>query len=258
MSRAAETLRAAACDLPLHTVFDDAGHFPLVWRDNMIETQQPVANVVLDHSETAKVFQKYQVDFCCHGEHSIEVAAKERGIDVDELLEALNNATNERGAQSQGDPRELSTERLIAHIISTHHEYLRSALPFICELAAKVGQVQGDKNAKLRDLDAVISELADGIGPHLETEEETLFPALMAGDADSPVVSKELDAMVEDHYVVKGLLQRIRAASDEFTLPDWACNTYSTLFRELEHLEGDIFSHVHLENHVLKPRFIAA
>jgi len=53
------------------------------------------------------------------------------------------------------------------------------------------------------------------------------------------------------------LLERVRAAGDDFTLPPWACNSYRALFSELAQLEGDVFTHVHLENHVLRPRFSA-
>ena len=40
--------------------------------------------------------------------------------------------------------------------------------------------------------------------------------------------------MQVEHLAVAKLLERIRAASDEFTLPEWACNSYNTLFSELK------------------------
>jgi regulator of cell morphogenesis and NO signaling len=39
--------------------------------------------------------------------------------------------------------------------------------------------------------------------------------------------------------------------------PEWACTSYRTLLSELAALEGDVLRHVHLENHVLMPRFAA-
>ena len=51
------------------------------------------------------------------------------------------------------------------------------------------------------------------------------------------------------------ILTRICEAAEDFTVPDWACTSYRTLFRELSALEKDVFTHVHLENHVLMPRF---
>lgn len=49
----------------------------------------------------------------------------------------------------------------------------------------------------------------------------------------------------------------MRDAAEDYLIPDWACTSYRTLFAELERLEGDVLRHVHLENHVLMPRFAA-
>jgi quercetin dioxygenase-like cupin family protein len=56
---------------------------------------------------------------------------------------------------------------------------------------------------------------------------------------------------------VAALLERIRVASDDLTIPSWACGSYRMLFNELQAAERDTFTHVHLENHVLAPRFAA-
>jgi regulator of cell morphogenesis and NO signaling len=57
---------------------------------------------------------------------------------------------------------------------------------------------------------------------------------------------------------VGDLLGTIRKLTAGFTIPEWGCNTYRVLMAELEALEADILRHVHLETHVLAPRFAAA
>lgn len=146
---------------------------------------------------------------------------------------------------------ELSTPALIDHIVNTHHAYLRKTLPYLQPLATKVARVHGDHNPKLRALSEAVSELVDTLLPHLDDEEETLFPQL----CDNTAAPELLDAMVDEHREVAALLERIRAASDDFAIPTWACGSYRALFRELEAVEQDTFTHVHLENHVLAPRF---
>lgn len=224
----------------------------------MPDRSQAVATVVLDHSECAAVFQRSRIDFCCRGDMSIEAAAKERGLDVEALLADLNRAIAERKGDRSAEPRDLATPRLVAHIVSKHHEYLRNALPFVKALAAKVGRVHGDHNPKLRHLDKAVGELTDSLLPHLDEEEQDLFPLLTAREPDRAEATKLLDAMVSEHLTVAKQLEQIRAASEDFRLPDWACNSYRTLFSELRQLESDVFTHVHLENHVLKPRFAIA
>lgn len=221
----------------------------------MLDRQQTVANVVLDHSECAEVFQRNRIDFCCKGHMSIEAAAGSRGLDVDALVGELTHAIEERRGPRADDPRALSTPALIEHIVSKHHAYLRRALPFAQTLATKVGRVHGDKNPKLRDLKVAVDELSASLLPHLDEEERELFPALLGEGAGSVGVAEQLAAMMKEHLEVADLLERIHAATDEFTLPAWACSSYRTLFSELRELEGDVLVHVHLENHVLKPRF---
>ncbi len=61
--------------------------------------------------------------------------------------------------------------------------------------------------------------------------------------------------MQVDHLAVGDLLARMRTLTGGFTTPEWGCNTYRVLMTELDALEADILRHVHLENHVLAPRF---
>lgn len=222
----------------------------------MLDRNQTVAATVLDHSECASIFQQHRIDFCCGGQQSIEAAAQAKGVDVDALLAELGRAIDERRGGAD-DPRALATPALIERIVAKHHQYLKKALPFVQMLAAKVARVHGDHNPKLRDLDVAVRELAEALGPHLDEEERDLFPALTTAAPDRGRQAALLSAMHQEHLAVAKLLERIRAASEDFTLPPWACNSYRTLFSELHQLEGDVFAHVHLENNVLKPRFAA-
>jgi regulator of cell morphogenesis and NO signaling len=223
----------------------------------MFDRNQTVANLVLDHSECAEVLQRHHIDFCCRGDMSVEAAARYRKVDVDALVQELSSAIDARRGRQEGDPRSLSTPRLVRHIVSKHHEYLRSALPFIEALATKVSRVHGGHNPKLRDLADAVHELHESLIAHLDDEERVLFPVLTAEQPDLTHAARLVAAMTADHLEVANLLDRIRAATDEFVLPTWACNSYRTLFSELEQLEADTFQHIHLENNVLEPRFAA-
>jgi regulator of cell morphogenesis and NO signaling len=223
----------------------------------MLDRTQTVADLVLNHSECAEVLQRHHIDFCCRGDMTVEAAARARKVDVDELVNELSGAIAARRGAQEDDPRSLSTSRLVAHIVSKHHEYLRSALPFIEALATKVSRVHGGHNPKLRELADAVHELNECLLPHLDDEERVLFPVLTAAEPDRQNAAHLVAAMTADHLEVAALLDRIRAATDEFLLPVWACNSYRTLFSELEQLEADTFQHIHLENNVLEPRFAA-
>ena len=224
-----------------------------------LTTSQSVATTVLDHSETAAIFQRHRIDFCCRGHLSIEEAARERGVELAALMKSLGDAIATRRDVAQPSAKDLSTPALIDHIVGKHHAYLRKTLPFLRPLATKVARVHGDHNPKLRELAEVVEDLTETLLPHLDEEENKLFPALRAttGEPD-PDTRAQLATMLDDHLAVAAMLERIHAYTDDYAIPEWACGSYRTLFRELEEVERDTLVHVHLENHVLRPRFAPA
>jgi regulator of cell morphogenesis and NO signaling len=221
-----------------------------------IDHSATVAQIVSAHAATARVFQRLQIDYCCQGNVTVPEACASRPLDPDAVfaeLEAALPAGSE--AAFEADPRTLPIPALIAHIIERHHGYLRRALPYLAPLAAKVAHVHGPKNDKLAELERTFAELADALEPHLDDEEEVLFPALMSRSADPATVKSGLERMHEEHLGVGALLGRMRELADGYTTPEWGCSSYRVLMNELEALEGDVFRHVHLETHVLMPRF---
>lgn len=222
----------------------------------MLDRQTTVADLVLDQPACAALLQHHHIDFCCRGNLTLEAAATARGLDADALLREIARTVAGHADDREDDPRSLSTRRLVAHLVAEHHEHVRDTLPFVQELADNVAKAHGARAPKLRALASHVDALADALYPHLDLEEQCLFPALMARTADHATVEAELGTMLREHEALAGLLERIREDSDEFRPPRWAGNRHRTLFAALERLQGDVFAHIHLENHVLARRFL--
>ncbi|MBI5509755.1 MAG: iron-sulfur cluster repair di-iron protein [Deltaproteobacteria bacterium] len=222
-----------------------------------IDRTATVAQIVTEHPGCAAVFERHEIDYCCHGDVRLDEACRSRRRDLAALLRELEAAAaTDAAGPDDKDVRSLSVPALIARIVDRHHGYLRTALPFLEGLAAKVAKAHGSKDAKLVELSAVFGELVGHITSHLEMEEHDLFPALMAArPEDRGSIRTELEAMLGEHLVVGDLLRRLRALGGGYAVPDWACNTYEVLMTELAKLESDVLRHIHLENHVLMPRF---
>ncbi len=219
----------------------------------MPSLDQSIADIVSEHSAAALVFHKHGIDYCCHGDRSVRQAAGERGVDVGVLLAELDEAISERRDRAD-EPRDLSQIELVEHIMARHHAYLRKAMPFIMTLTEKVARVHGERNPKLEELDAVFCDIVAELEPHLDSEEQVLFPAIMSGGERGMIV-RALSEMHAEHLVVGDLLARMRELADDYVVPEWACRTYRTMLSELEEFEKDTMRHVHIESHVLKARF---
>lgn len=214
-----------------------------------------VAQLVVDHPVAARVFQRHGIDYCCRGGVPVPAAAADHGLDPEALYAELEAALSAGAGDAQDDPRALSTAALVARIVDRHHGYLRRALPYLSPLVAKVARVHGPKDTRLAALKDRFDALAAALVPHLEQEEQVLFPALLARTPDREVIGRELASMHEDHLTVGALLGELRSLSDGFAAPEWGCTSYRVMVTELEALEADILAHVHQENHVLMPRF---
>lgn len=220
----------------------------------MPDTNQPVAQIVLEHPETATIFQRLTIDFCCHGHQRLEEACAESGYDANAVIRELEAAIAARKGPTD-DPRALPTPALIDHIVNKHHAYLRTALPTVVGLSNKVAAVHGVRDARLYELASMVRELSGALLPHLDEEESTVFPAMRAERPDLAAIAKILNEVESEHEEVGALLASIRTAANDYIEPEWACSTYRRLFSELVRLEADTLRHVHLENHVLAPRF---
>lgn len=62
--------------------------------------------------------------------------------------------------------------------------------------------------------------------------------------------------MEHEHETVGDLLKKIALISNNYTPPEWACNTFKTLYAKLDEFEQDLHIHVHLENNILFPKAI--
>lgn len=220
----------------------------------MITADVRIAEVVLDCSACAEVFARHGIDFCCKGDRTLRVAADAAGIDVDALIAELDAARTKPNDEAF-DPRRRSTASLVAYIVGRYHDRLRESLPFLLELAKKVARVHGDHEPRLRALDTCVASLVERLVPHLDEEEQQLFPQLMSGRPLLAEHERMLHKMEAEHREVGELLASMRELTGGYEPSAGACRSYQTLFSSLAELESEIFRHVHLENHVLAPRF---
>lgn len=105
-------------------------------------------------------------------------------------------------------------------------------------------------------LESRVSELTASLEGHLADEATRLFPLLSEGTLDE-ATQVLLEAAFADHIAVVAMLEGIRESADDFVAPEWACTSFRALYSQLAWLEHDVFSLIHLENSVLRPRLSA-
>lgn len=221
--------------------------------------QKSVGQIVADDYRTAQVLRTFKIDFCCGGTKTIEEACSDKGIDPQEVKDALKGLGTEGTVEDNYNS--WSLDFLTDYIINNHHQFTRSKLPEIGFYADKVAKVHGRTHPELIEIQKEFTKLSDEMVNHMNKEEEFVFPFIkkiasgeaIAGQA-AKSASEPIGMMEEEHDEAGASMAKIRALSDDFTPPEDACATYRILFESLEGFEKDLHKHVHLENNILFPK----
>ena len=220
---------------------------------------QTVGSFVVERPSRSKVFEKFGIDYCCGGHKALGEACTEGGLAAEAVLEALRqfDATEPK---DESTPWGDDIAALADHIESTHHAYLHEELPRLSALVERVANAHGGSDPRLLKLRAVWERFRGEMDLHMAKEEQILFPLCRrlaagapagrfhCGSVRGPV--SVMRAEHDDHAVNLGLIKDL---TDNFAVPDFACNTYRAMLDALKELEQDLHRHIHKENYILFP-----
>ncbi|HOV69547.1 MAG TPA: iron-sulfur cluster repair di-iron protein [Clostridia bacterium] len=208
-----------------------------------------IGGIVAEIPAAGSVFKAFGIDYCCGGQRKLADVIAEQGVNRAELYSALDDeAAKARKNANITDLGSLSSETLSYYIESTHHSYLRKALPELGELFAAVLSAHGVNHPELFDLYRVFGGLRTELEQHLIKEEVSLFPKLASEYEDVSALAREIKA---EHDSAGKALRELRRISGDYAVPSDGCPTYEKLFTQLERLEDDLHQHIHLENNIL-------
>ncbi len=228
--------------------------------------EKKVAEVVSENIKAAHVFKKYGIDFCCGGNISIKQACEKNAVNAESLIKDLQEIGKITNFNENFNAWEI--DYLVDHILNTHHIYVKETLPVMIQYASKVARVHGEHAPETIRINEIVEEVAVELMNHLLKEEQVLFPivkemkeaqnkgekvaAFHCGSVNNPIF-----VMEAEHDHAGDAFKEIEKLSNQFTPPEWACNTFKALYSLLKEFQEDLHQHVHLENNILFPKAIA-
>lgn len=220
-----------------------------------------IGEIAVTVPSAIRVFEQWQIDYCCHGNRSVPEACATAGVTVEELLEAIGEP------RENDDARDWSSDSLVAlqnFIVDTHHVYTRETLETVKQLAEKVASRHGAHHPEMNTVRDLVGELYADLFPHMMKEEQVLFPYVAELEANPDAarpffgtVQNPIRMMMMEHEAVAGILAALQKATNHYALPEDACISFRALYEQLTALEQDLHRHIHLENNVLFPRAAA-
>lgn len=153
---------------------------------------------------------------------------------------------------------------LVRHIIDTHHDYVRRAIPAITRALHQLVNRYGASHPELHATRQTFAQLGEELLTHMEKEEHILFPyigelaAAHRGTGPFPsspfgTVANPVRMMEDDHQEALALIESIRTLTRGYTpAPEWP-DEDAACYGVLVQFEADLRRHVELENTVLFP-----
>ena len=234
--------------------------------NNSNYANRSVSSIVNENYAAARVFKYFGIDFCCGGGALLADACRAAGADFDRVCEAL--AEND-GAKGGAIPfASWPTDLLIDYVLKIHHRDIRTKGPQLLKDIERVAAVHGDAHPELHQLTELFAASLEDLENHLQKEEQVLFPycyKLFEASLRKERVEKmhcgtvanPIRVMHSEHSDEGTRYKYIRNLMNGFVAPDDACVSYRLMLADLEVFMDGLFEHIHLENNILFPRFVA-
>ena len=217
-----------------------------------INAETTVGNLATEHPLATRVFARHGIDFCCGGGRRLDEICSEKGLAVESVLAEIDKEiSTAQGSEVRWDEAPLPA--LIDHILRTYHVPHKEELPRLEAMARKVNTVHGEKDPeRLQGIQDTVVGMHAELEQHMMKEEQILFPMIAGGGG--AMATGPMSVMEMEHDAVGGTLRRLRELTNDYTVPEGACNTWRALWVGLEDFERALHEHIHLENNILHKR----
>lgn len=222
-----------------------------------------LAQIVQSNHQSAAVFEKYHLDFCCKGKRPLLQACKEQNVPVDEIVTELETVLLKEVRSEDTDFDKISLTELADHIVNTHHDYVKKESTQIFAYLQRVALKHGDRHPEMRKVFELFSEVKNEMESHMQKEEIILFPRIKQLEQEGltnqhlAYFQAPISVMEMEHDHAGRLMEQIRTLTSDYNPPADACTTYRLSFAALKAFEMDLHQHVHLENNILFPKALA-
>lgn len=228
-----------------------------------------VTEIVDRDYQTAAVFRKYDISYCCGGKWPLDMACEAKGLDIKKIIEELENVVRNNRISSRLNFSEWDIVFLIDYIVNVHHSFLRMTLVETQELLKDFSKEHIKKFSYLPELEKSVDLMVKRIMPSMQQEEEVIFPYIRqiahAHKHREPYASLFIrtlrkpveEIMFKGHKTVTSIIDSIRKLTNNYTIPEKACLSHKVVFSRLKELDNDLMQHLTLEDTILFPQVMA-
>ncbi|CAM1343382.1 iron-sulfur cluster repair di-iron protein [Tenacibaculum amylolyticum] len=231
-----------------------------------IHTNTLISEIVAENYNTATVFKKYEIDFCCNGNRTLKEVSSEKDIDIKVLISEIKKL--HKISSTSKDYQSWDIGFLSDYIYQNHHLYIERRGPEIISYLDKICNVHGKKHPELFEINTLFKDALGDLTMHMKKEELILFPFIKKiakanknNEKLTPPpfgsISNPIEMMHTEHDNEGERFRKIAELSNNYQPPEDSCSTYRIAFILLKEFEDDLHKHIHIENNILFKKAIS-
>ncbi|OOF56276.1 iron-sulfur cluster repair di-iron protein [Rodentibacter genomosp. 2] len=214
--------------------------------------QQTLSELAISIPGATKIFREYDLDFCCGGSATLDVAVQQKNLNLAEVEMRLADLQQQENTEK--DWSNSSYNELIEHIIERFHNRHREQLPELITLAKKIESVHSDREDCPRGTTAQLEKIHAELSQHMMKEENILFPMIKMGNY--AMAAMPIRVMEMEHDEAGQDVEVLKSITNHLTPPEDACFSWRALYNGINAFIDDLMHHIHLENNILFPRVL--
>lgn len=217
-----------------------------------------ISEIVTKNYKASEIFKKYEIDFCCNWNRPLFEVCKSKNLDTNEIINEINSSMS-NDSWNTIDFASWPVDLLIDYIVKKHHRYIREKTPIIISYLEKISKVHGENHKELIEVEKEFKASIKSLNPHLEEEEDIIFPQINnifknPSSVDKISFKKLLEIKMQEHDVEWERFRTISKLTNNYTAPEDWCNTYKVSLALLKEFEDDLHLHIHIESNILFPK----
>ncbi|MBL7922621.1 MAG: DUF542 domain-containing protein [Bacteroidia bacterium] len=229
-------------------------------------SDKSLSQIVIEQPAAAAVFDMFNLDYCGDGIQTIAEACKgdlaQAGLIAARVDEAVMNGAF---LNMNFKVKDLSLSALCSYFVEKHHGTIRSVLPSLLVQAMKVTEKHKIRHPELMEIRDLLVNLKVELDHHMMKEEEMVYPRIKVleeivydeqdgGDFNYRMLKDPIKVLLREHENSVETFRKIKVLSNNFKVPDDACDLYNLFYQNLLAFRTDLRLHVHLENKLLFPK----
>lgn len=219
-----------------------------------------VADIVTDNINTAKVFNKFSINFGFRDKITLKTVCEEKNVDLKDLIDELKKV--DKSIYYLKDYKSWNIDLLLQFLIDIHHNKKQDDIQILTKLSKEINNKIKTKSKTTEKLYKLIENLNSKVLNKIHIEEDNVFPYIKelllkkknTGTLKKPILEESLKKIEKQRETLSKKIDEIIQLTNNFKTSKTVDASLKLLFERLGYFLFVLQEHNHIEKNILFPK----